>query len=95
MRGVLYTTRVSAKTLKKEQSAKILEIWIEGLQICINENNECFHSKDPRMAFNHFGSLEVPDDFCQSVRRLVDYRSTFESTNARLFSALQKKFEFK
>ncbi len=94
MKGVVYTTRVSTNTLKKEQTAKILEIWIEDIQICINEKNECFHSTAPRMAFNHFGTLEVPNEFCEAIRQLVRTRESFQTTNTRLFTALLKKFTF-
>jgi len=94
MKGVVYTTKVSTNTLKKEQTARILEIWIEDIQICINEKNECFRSPTPRMAFNHFGTLEVPNEFCSSIRELVESREFFEGSNSKLFSALLKRFSF-
>jgi hypothetical protein len=94
MKGVVYTTRVSTTSIKKEKSEKILEIWIDGIAVCINERNECFRSEAPRMALNHFGSIEVPDEFCQSVNTLVESRERFEATNTRLFGALSRKFTF-
>ncbi|MDR1893521.1 MAG: hypothetical protein LBQ61_02355 [Spirochaetales bacterium] len=94
MRGVIYATRITTNTLKKEQTAKILEIWIEDLQICINQNNEFFRSSAPRMAFNHFGTFEVPDDFCRSVEELVKNRESLETSNGKLFGVMLKKFKF-
>jgi len=94
MKGVVYTTKVTANSLKKEQTAKVLEIWIEDIQICINERNECFRAPVPRMAFNHFGTLEVPNEFCSSLVDLVNSREFFESSNKKLFSALLKRFSF-
>lgn len=80
--------------MKKEQSAKILEIWIEDVKICINERNEFFRSATPRMAFNHFGTFEVPDEFCASIQDLIESREFFENSNNKLFGALLKKFQF-
>ena len=94
MRGVIYTTRVTTNTLKKEQSAKILEIWIEDIKVCINEKNEFFRSATPRMAFNHFGTFDVPDEFCASIEELLQGREFFETGNTKLFAALLKKFQF-
>lgn len=94
MKGVVYTTRVSTTSITKEKSEKILEIWIDDIKVCVNERNEFFRSDAPRMAFNHFGSIEVPDEFCQTVNTLVEARERVETSNSRLFSALNRKFQF-
>ena len=94
MKGVVYTTRVSTTSITKEKSGKILEIWIDGLKMCINERNECFRSEAPRMAFNHFGTVEVPEEFCEIVRALVEDREKFETSNSRLFEAMTRRFQY-
>lgn len=94
MKGVVYTTRVSTTSITKEKSEKILEIWIDEMKICINERNEYFRSEAPRMAFNHFGSIEVPNEFCETAKALVESRERFDGSNAKLFGALNKRFNF-
>lgn len=94
MKGVVYTTRVSMTSITREKSEKILEIWIDEIGVCINERNECFRSDAPRMAFNHFGTLEVPNEFCESVKVLVEDQERFEATNTRLFTALGRRFHY-
>ena len=69
----------------------ILEIWIENLKICINEKNMAFHSPTPRMAINHFGTFNLPDQFCEIVKELVQRDQVFQTNNIKIFENLRNQ----
>lgn len=91
MRGVVYSTRAADPAAGAAQGATILEIWFEDLQICINQNNEVFRHNGPRKALNHFGTLDFPAGFCDTVKKYVEMREKMEQSNSQVFTALRKK----
>ncbi len=91
MQGVVYSTRTTAPGTAAGQGDTILEVWFEKMQICINQNNEVFRHNGPRKAINHFGTLEFPDSFCDTIKRFVELREKLEQSNSQVFTALRKK----
>ena len=89
MNGVVYSTR-SSNVAGGEQEI-IMEIWIEQVGICINESGEAFESTVPRSAINHFGTFNIADPICTSIREFVEKKATFEQINNKIFSALKQK----
>jgi hypothetical protein len=93
MKGVVYTTKISPTFTNGKKASLILEIWIEDIGICINEINGAFRSSGPRMAFNHYGTINVSDEFCVSIQEYVAGKEFFEQNNSKIFSALKKRFQ--
>lgn len=93
MKGIVYSTTPtqSISAGKGGGNEKILEIWIENLKICINEKKGAFYQETPRRAFNHFGTFELPDPFCQIIRNYVKLKEDFELSNKKVFEALREK----
>lgn len=89
MNGVVYSTR-SSNVAGGEQKI-IMEIWIEQAGICINDKGEAFESSAPRTAINHFGTFNIADPICASIREYVERKTTFEQINEKIFSALKQK----
>lgn len=89
MNGVVYSTRDSAAA--DGQQKIIMEIWIEQVGICINENGEAFESAAPRTAINHFGTFNIADAICKSIREFVEKKAAFGQINDKIFSALKQK----
>ncbi|HUX20381.1 MAG TPA: hypothetical protein VMW69_04015 [Spirochaetia bacterium] len=89
MNGVVYSTK--SQDSAGGQPQVIIEIWIEQIGICINETNGAFTSPAPRAAINHFGTFNIADPICQSIREFVDKKSTFEQISTKIFSALKQR----
>lgn len=89
MNGVVYSTRSSESPGGPQRV--IMEIWIERMEICINELGEAFASTAPRAAINHFGTFNIADPICQSIREFVEKKDAFEQINNKIFSALKQK----
>jgi hypothetical protein len=87
MNGVVYSTREPGE--QASQDRVIMEIWIEQLGICINERNGAFYSAAPRSAINHFGTFNISDQICKSVKEFTDEKLAFEQVNQKIFSALK------
>ena len=84
MKGVVYSTR-------NGQGSTTLEVWFEDIGICVNQNNEIFRHNGPRKAMNHFGTMDFPAAFCESVKKYVELRENVEESNGKLFTVLKKK----
>ncbi|HUZ17927.1 MAG TPA: hypothetical protein VMV68_06040 [Spirochaetia bacterium] len=89
MNGVVYSTRVPGDQPGQQQI--IMEIWIEQIGICINETNGAFKSAAPRSAINHFGTFNISDQICQTVKEFVEKKLTFEQINQKIFGALKSR----
>lgn len=89
MNGVVYSTKNSDSV--GGQSTVIIEIWIEQIRICINEVAGAFTSAKPRAPINHFGTFNIDDQICQSIREYVDKKASFEQINSKIFSALKQR----
>lgn len=89
MNGVVYSTKSSRSVGGQPQV--IIEIWIEQIRICINEIEGAFSSPAPRAAINHFGTFNIADPICQSIREFVEKKSAFEQINAKIFSAIKPR----
>lgn len=89
MNGVVYSTRSSDGAGGEPKI--IMEIWIEHLGICINEVGHAFESRVPRTAINHFGTFNIADPICKSIREFVDKKQAFEQISDKIFSALRQK----
>ncbi len=87
MNGVVYSTKAS----NTPDAQVIIEIWIEQIQICINELDGAFVSAAPRAAINHFGTFNIADTICQSIREYVQKKDAFEQINSKIFSALKQR----
>lgn len=89
MNGIVYSTK--SPDSAGGQSQVIIEIWIEQIQICLNEADGAFPSSAPRAAINHFGTFNIADPICQSIREFVDKKSAFEQINSKIFGALRQR----
>ncbi len=89
MNGIVYSTRSPDPSGGPQKV--IMEIWIEKIEICINENGEAFASRAPRAAINHFGTFNIADSICQSVREFVEKKAAFEQIIDKIFGALKSK----
>lgn len=91
MRGVVYSTKPRDTAGANGKGMTILEIWFEDLGICVNQNRDVFRSPGPRGAINHFGTMDFPAAFCESLKKYVEQRENVESNTAKLFEVLKKK----
>jgi hypothetical protein len=89
MKCVVYSTRLSFDKTYTGQDDTILEIWIENLGICFNERNVVYKSTSPRTAINHFGTFNLPDSFCDSVKTYLESKEHFETNNQTIFKGLK------
>ena len=92
MKAVVYATKGNPSDLFSDDNM-ILEIWIENLRLCINEQHGVFHQDSPRSAFKHFGTFHLSDEFCELAREFLDSRAFFQSQNDKIFSALKQRLE--
>ena len=94
MKGVVYTTKLPAVPGSPERGGTmLLEIWLEDIGLCINEKEGAFRSQGPRMAFKHFGTVNVSDDFCAAVQNYVEAKEFFESNNHKIFTTLNQRYK--
>mgnify|MGYP006289426791 CR=1 FL=1 len=91
MKGVVYSTRTGKSAAANGQGNTILEIWFEDMGICVNQNNDVFRHNGPRKAMNHFGTMDFPAGFCDSIKKYIDLRENIETSNSKLFEVLRKK----
>lgn len=89
MNGVVYSTRAHAAGDDRDHI--IMEIWIEKIGICINESGDAFVSAAPRRALNHFGTFDIADAICTSIRDYVARKQAYEQINAKIFAALKRR----
>ena len=89
MKSVVYSTRLSFDKAYTGQDETILEIWIENLGICFNEKNIACKSPSPRTAINHFGTFNLPDNFCNAIKAYIDTKEIFETNNTNIFKNLK------
>jgi hypothetical protein len=89
MNGVVYSTK--SQDSAGGNSRVIIEIWIEQIRVCINEVDGAFLSDTPRAALNHFGTFNIADPICRSIREFADKKIAFEQVNAKIFSALKQR----
>lgn len=88
MKGVVYLTRSEEGNNRGDT---ILEVWFEDIGICVNQNNKIFRHSGPRKALNHFGTMDFPNAFCDSLKKYVEMRENVEENTAKLFAVLKKK----
>ena len=89
MKSVVYSTRLSFDKAYPGQDETILEIWIEHLGICFNEKNIACKSTSPRTAINHFGTFNLPDNFCNTIKAHIESKEIFEANNMNIFKNLK------
>lgn len=87
MNGVVYSTRAPGE--QAGQDRVIMEIWIEQLGICVNDQNEAFYSSTPRSAINHFGTFIISDQICKNIKEFLDKKLGFEQVSQKMFAALK------
>ncbi|MBN2510335.1 MAG: hypothetical protein JXB03_08665 [Spirochaetales bacterium] len=92
MKAVVYATKGNKSDFFSDDNM-ILELWIENLQLCINEQHGVLKQDNPRRAFKHFGTFNVSDEFCEIAREFLDSRSFFQTQNQKIFQALRQKLE--
>lgn len=92
MKAVVYATK-GAKSDVFTAENMILEIWVENLGLCINEQHGIFRESTPRKAYKHFGTFNLSDEFCEIAREYLESRDFFQGQNSKVFTALKQKLE--
>jgi len=92
MKAVVYATK-GAKSEVFSAENMVLEIWVENLGLCINEQHGIFRESTPRKAYKHFGTFNLSDEFCEIAREYLESRDFFQGQNAKVFTALKQKLE--
>ena len=90
MNSVVYSTKGSGG-----EPQVIMELWIEGLRVCINETGGAFASAKPRSPINHFGTFDVPDSLCRTIQEYVEKKTAFDKVNKKIFAALKQRLVHK
>ncbi len=93
MKAIVYKTKNPLKTEKNGINSLILELWIDELKVCINELNDIFRNPEPRMAYKHFGSINLTDSFCEAIEKHLTSKENFETNNSKIFDAIRLKFK--
>ncbi len=92
MKAVVYTTKRQTGAKSSETDAMIIELWIDELKVCINELNEIFRKPEPRMAYKHYGTINLTDVFCNAVESHLKSKENFDENNSKIFHALKQKY---
>ena len=91
MEGIVYSTKYGLDSIYHEYGKIIIEIWFEDLRICVNENNEVLRADSPRKAYNHFGTFNFPDKYCEILKQYLDLKESFEISNNKIMSAMKQQ----
>ncbi|WP_319562103.1 hypothetical protein [Marispirochaeta sp.] len=92
MKAVVYATKGNKSDLFSPDNM-IIEIWLETLGICINEQHGIFRESTPRKAYKHFGTFNLSDEYCEIAREYLESRDFFQEQNAKVFTALKQKLK--
>jgi hypothetical protein len=83
MKAVVYSVKYGSDI--------ILELWVERLNICVNEKNEIRRAASPSGAINHFGTFDFPDTYLNMCNEYLERKEEFESKNVAHFNIIKLK----